>query len=1132
MFRPKVIAYLVVFLLVLGAGFLLFSRSLTGQDYLKDFFLFQLEQSVGRKIEVNKIKFVAFPRIRLELSDVTIHDREPGQILLQAKRIDLVLRLLPLLRKQVVGKRLLIEDPHLTLRRDKGGQWNFSAATQDGASQDDATIQALWRIMRLREATVVNGILTLTDDAAEDGPRMLQFKAIDAAIKLQPERTRADLRVSATIPGQQGVTAFSISGLATQAETPPSFTAEDTVQTRQTLPVLQFEGTAEAANVRLRDLASFFGPHPVPEGIQGSANLRSHVRIVPGVAGYDMVLTDTAANLDQVTLQGKASLAGLLTAQPTYSVTMSSSPIELSQFIAQFPSQWIHPQLASIVSDRQIAGSIQIQTATITGSTQAGPQLSLTGEFLVKDGRALIGEDRVPAQNLSASVFVETGRVRVANLTGTYGAIQISEGKAMVSFLQAGPWLELEVSGDMSAAELFRFLATTIQSDRLSKLLGQARDVEGMAFPTFRLVGPLNQPGGVTFVGGDVVARHISLTTPAFPERVTGLQGIFRFTQNGAQLDQVTGHVGDAQFQLQGTITGGTTSAFQDFLIRIRGDAAQMSHWFPAYAMSKDVVQGIVSATLTLSGSTATPHLRGDLVLTEARMAIPDLSEKPAGAPAAVEFEGNLGSAGTLTLTRLELILPPVRLASKGKIQLGEKFLIDASLATGTISLSGLPEWLVKGGIEAGNFELSLDVKATERDWKTWRITGWVALTNGLMLAKGLDGHVQDLYLRMKLVRTGAELKRLSFRINDSDVNLTGTIKNWATKPAIAVKIESSQMDIDLLIPKGARSPLREFLELLAATSRVSALASIERGVYRKMRFGGLSCRITIEDGVLDVDRIVGQSDTGSMAGRLVVHLPRQAPAETEASLRVTGIPFEEVLPLLGSSEHWVTGDLKLSGTLRGHGRNPHGLFPTLGGKASVVIEDGRVLKNENRAIWKVLSLLNLPAVLQGKVDLDKDGLPFRKFSGTLTVRNGLIEAEDIILDSPVLKITAAGNYDLPTDQLDMVWAVSPFGSYSQFLKTIPLFGRIFAGDRKGIATALFQVKGSIEDPEVTYLPMKSLATGLSGLGQLAFDVLKNTLSLPIDLVTPDDDKNPSEPDRLPEPEALTPAPTPAPASP
>jgi len=45
-----------------------------------------------------------------------------------------------------------------------------------------------------------------------------------------------------------------------------------------------------------------------------------------------------------------------------------------------------------------------------------------------------------------------------------------------------------------------------------------------------------------------------------------------------------------------------------------------------------------------------------------------------------------------------------------------------------------------------------------------------------------------------------------------------------------------------------------------------------------------------------------------------------------------------------------------------------------------------------------------------------------------------------------------------------------------------------------------------MDDPEVTYLPMKSFATGLSGLAQLAVDVLRNTLSLPLDLVTPDEE--------------------------
>jgi hypothetical protein len=47
---------------------------------------------------------------------------------------------------------------------------------------------------------------------------------------------------------------------------------------------------------------------------------------------------------------------------------------------------------------------------------------------------------------------------------------------------------------------------------------------------------------------------------------------------------------------------------------------------------------------------------------------------------------------------------------------------------------------------------------------------------------------------------------------------------------------------------------------------------------------------------------------------------------------------------------------------------------------------------------------------------------------------------------------------------------------------------------------------------------MKSFATGLTGLAQLAVDVLKNTVMLPIDLMTPNDDKMVGK-DVIPSPE-------------
>ncbi len=95
------------------------------------------------------------------------------------------------------------------------------------------------------------------------------------------------------------------------------------------------------------------------------------------------------------------------------------------------------------------------------------------------------------------------------------------------------------------------------------------------------------------------------------------------------------------------------------------------------------------------------------------------------------------------------------------------------------------------------------------------------------------------------------------------------------------------------------------------------------------------------------------------------------------------------------------------------------------------------------------------------------------------------------------MKATAAGTADIHRDRLEGVVAVSPFGAYSDALKSIPLFGTIFSGERQGIATALFNLNGSLKDPQVVYMTKESFKNGLTGLGQLAFDVLKNIVLAP-----------------------------------
>ena len=1116
-FRFRLVFLGLLIFIVLAGAFLAFSRELTGEDYLKDFVLEQLEESLGRKIDVHRVKFVIFPRIRVELSEVVIHDPQSAQVVLTAKRVDLVLRLLPLLKKQIVGKRLLIEEPTLTLRRSERGRWNILDGGNEQAEIDQQTMGLMARTFMVRQAKLVNGTITVMDAARPDGVRSITLEHVEFDITVRPEQRLADVHVAMSHQGAHGVSRISLDGGIKQAEQPIALSGDEV---GEAVPGLQFDGHIDAADIKVRDAADFLGPRPVSDHLQGALNLRSAVRVMPGVAGYDMVLSDMSAHLNEITLTGNASLAGVLTPQPTFSVTFTSSLVALPQLLKTISPEWIHPQLPAVLAERQIDGKVQVVKATLTGSTTTGPQLSATGEFHIQEGHALIGRDHVAAKDLAAVILVETGRVRISKIVGNYGTMQLTDGKAEVSFLEAGPWLELGVTGEMGAASLAEFLARKLKTEKIAQMFAGVREAEGTAVATFRLVGPLNEPGGITFAGGEISAHHISLGHPALPERMTGIQGRFVFADGTTQLEQVTGILGGVAVQVQGTITGGTTSQFQDVSIRARGDGAQIVRLFRSSGIDRGVLEGIVTSTAMLSGTTVRPHIRGAIVLDDAKVVL-GMINKPIGSRATVEFEGVLPQTASMKLDRVALVLPSLTIPAKGTMQFGNGFLVDMAVATGIVPVASLPRWVSTDGLEAGNLDLSLDIKGREPDWRAWRITGWMGLTNGVLQAKGVDGLIQDLYARVRFLRNEVELKRLSFKVQGSDVAMEATVRNWPAKPTITGRIESNLLDLSLLIPKGGRSPVREFLESLAATSQVTMTMAVARGYYRHLKFNTLSARITIQDGVLDVDRLSGESSHGHVAGRLVVQLPVNAPADLDLSFRATGVEFDDVLRLTKAQAHGVSGELRVSGAIRGHGRNPHGVYPTLNGKVDVLLENGRILKTNERTVWKIISLLNLPAILQGKVELEKEGLPYNRISSTIAVQNGLFQTENLIIDSPILKITAAGNYDLPTDQLDLAVAVSPFGSYSQFLKTIPLFGRIIAGDRKGIATAMFAVKGGMEDPEVTYLPVKSFASGLSGLAQLAVDVLTNTLTLPMDLVTPEEESGVR-------PKDLTPSPVPA----
>lgn len=1104
--RPWLLGLLAILLVAVALVSFLYDPELI-QGYL----LREVERQLGRKIEVGATSLSLFPRIRLDLSDVVIREIDPSRAFFKAKRVELVLRSTPLWRLRVVVKRLHIDQPQVELRRDPAGHWNFlTTGAGDGAAE--AGGNPLGLILLIQETALVGGELSLVDEFRPGGARSLHLHAVDATMLTGKKEFLVDLRLAATMPAELGVSSLSLSGKLTHFE-PPARSVS--VNLEGPKPAVQFQGKAEALNVDIRQAADFFGPRPVPERVSGAANLRGMIHLTPGVNGYDLVLSEMALDVGRLSLRGQAGLSGLMTVQPTFSLTFSSSPVQLDELLNRFPAEWVHLQLPRIMTDREISGTVEVVSASLTGTARPELRASLTGEFRLRQGYALVGSDRTPVENLAGTVFVEADRIRVTDISGQYGAMAVTGGKATVAFLEAGPWLDLEVAGGMAAPDLASMLAGTVGPGKLAKALSDLRNVQGKTAVTFRLAGSVGERDDLKFVSGEAVAQNVGFRSPLVRDPVAEMNGRFIFSPKVVELEGVSGRLGQSRLELQGAIAIEAAPYFKDFRLRASSETAQILKAFPALKLPDKALQGVIGAIVELSGPTATPLIKAEVELKDAALHFSESMQKPAGSPASLKVEARLSKNQQLAIERLELHLPPLRLTGKGTVRLGDKFAVDASIVSGSVSLARLPQGLSIGGLSAGTLEVTLDIKGRGANWKAWQYDGWIALTDGRLVSKELEAPASDIYLRLQLVRGGADVKRLAFKIKDSDVSLSGSIRNWDKQPAINLKLFSSQLDIDLLIPKGERSPVRDFLEDLAATSRLAATINIDRGLYKSLTIRDLSSQVNIRDGMVVLDNLAGQAEGGTIDGRLKIQLPKLKPADAQVSFQIAGMPYEKIVRLI-DEQQVVTGTLSATGTLQGDGRDPQGILHTLNGKINLHIVQGHIQKA--RIVPKILVILNLPALLQGKVDLAKEGLPFDKAGATLSITNGFVTTENFLMDSPIIKITGAGSYDMPRDQLNAVVVTSPLGSYTKLLQSIPLFGKLFAGERQGFTTAFFEVKGPFKDPQVNYMPLKSFGTGVTGLAHLAFDLLKNAITLPKELIAPSEEQ-PAGPGKDSQPE-------------
>ncbi len=1068
--------------------------------YFKQMTFKYMQRTLGPNISVGQTYLSLWPYPHVEVSEVIVKEHPDTHAFFRAKHISLDLKILSLLSQEFAVKKLFIDQPELEIKRNRDGEW-WIFRTEQHTSND-----SFWAGLFLIEKVVVSdGRLIFIDESPREEVRGVVIEAVNLSfVSLESNLSSIAVEVSGRIRQASTASSFLWDGMVSLTPENLSQTDESVADLNQ---VVKMNGQIKVQNLDVGQVAEFFSVQPASVEDLGLADIDGQMTLMPGRVGYELNMPELKIDGHMGSVAGSANVSGLTSDDLTMFASFQSSPVSLKKIKPFIPEEKLPPTLFSAWKQAEIGGRIQVIQATVAGSTRSDVGMSIVGTFQL-DQSFWRHKTREPVlKNISGEIVVEPDRIRLTNFRGLYDSLPVQSADGLIIFKESGPWVEVGLQSKISANQIVEVLTRISPSKRTPLFFKKFSALEGVGDVRLQFAGLLGDDEGVAFKSGEYVAQGLTVQVTELEDPVFISKGKVFFSPIEVEFDDVHGNIGESVFRLHGSIDIDKRPIFNQLTIQA---TLKENLWKREVSESSDFhhvgIQGVVLLQAVVSGLVDSPELRGEFDLHDSALDWSGVIKKPRGVDGSFHFNVETDENGHVTVNRAELAILPFRLSVRAKVRIDPTFQIHARVNTGPINLGLLPPGVIVGTqiLDAGILEVSLDIRGRGLNWTQWNPKGWIALTEGAINVNDPRTPVSNLFLRLKVTPTFAEVKRLELNIQNSDVHLTGTVKNWKKKPEIDIVLESSNFDFDLLIPDESGSFLRNWFADLAGVSTVMGNIHIAQPTYKKLKGKNFSSILKIRDGLVTLDRIRGQAYRQPIAGRIFIHLPKERPAAIRSSFHVKGLPLEKIQQSIGHEKRLVTGQLSVRGMIQGHGRDSRGVVSTLNGNMDVLIEHGHVRKGT--VIPRILALLNLPAILGKKVNLKHDGFPFNKTTATVKFEDGVMTSNDVVVDSSIMKMTSAGNYDMVTDQLDFVAAVSPFGRYSDFLKKIPLFGRILAGDRKGIATAMFQVQGSLTDPDIRYMPLKSFTTGLSGLSQLAFDVLKNTIMLPADMLTSDND--------------------------
>ncbi len=488
--KKWIILWIVISIILVGTLTFLSANYFLDPNIYRNILQKSLTTALDRDVSIGKGRINLWGGVGIAFEDFRVRDRSLAFDLLQSRRLILRLRLLPLLKREIKWKRIVLDRPTLHVIRDRNGRLNvFSDSPLAGAKRKGTQEEILETLASLVgvSLTLRDGVIFFSDESLGNSPLKTEMRSFNFRLSKVSYHKPFPFRIDGKIIHSKKEGQFSIKGTIQNIPEDMDFSkgrveAEAKMKGIETLhfwpylkTMLPMKSISGILDLNAHFQGEFHGPFKTSAEITMKDVLFDYPQVFSFIlkpkwmnlnfeAEYDtkdFKIPQFFIKLPEIWVKAKARIYDIGSKQMGMEAEASSSPFDIAEGKKFIPFRIITPDVSDRLFRSEGKGSFQAVSVKLSGKIpeidhcdQLANAHVLTVEAKLDGAQLKLPWDFPPLENLKGRLLFQKGHLHLKEVYGKIFHSTLERVNATFHELLHVPMLQIECQGKFDLADL------------------------------------------------------------------------------------------------------------------------------------------------------------------------------------------------------------------------------------------------------------------------------------------------------------------------------------------------------------------------------------------------------------------------------------------------------------------------------------------------------------------------------------------------------------------------------------------------------------------------------------------------------------------------------------------------------